>query len=201
MTAHTPWLQTRSGRKFPLIDPCVEHVYWPDVIYALAHTNRFGGHVGHYSVAQHSCLVADQLRPEWRLYGLLHDAHEAYVGDIATPLKRALGANRPYVTAPAMHQLDHIVRGIDFAIYSAADLCYPVPQEIDEAVHIADRRAIVTERRDLHLPPPESWGEEYEKTVPLPEPIVRWNTQQTIARFAGALMDAGLAVPLISFVG
>lgn len=44
MTVAVPWLQTRSGRAFPLIEPKPEHVHWPDIIYALSHINRFGGH-------------------------------------------------------------------------------------------------------------------------------------------------------------
>lgn len=193
MTIAVPWLQTRSGRVFPLIDPRPEHVYWPDVVYALAHVNRFGGHVGHYSVAQHSILVADQLLPEWRPYGLLHDAHEAFVGDVTTPLKIALGTNQRV-------GLGGIVRDIDRAVLEAAGLCWPVPQEIAEAVKIADVRALVTERRDLHMPAPESWGEELEKVLPLPERIVRWTTQQAIARFGIALAEVGLTVAPVSFI-
>lgn len=192
MTVAVPWLQTRSGRKFPLIDPEPANIFWPDVIFALAHVNRFGGHVGHYSVAQHSCVVADQLRPEWRAYGLLHDAHEAYIGDIPTPLKKFLGGNQTV-------GIGGLAKAIDRAVLEAADLCYPVPQEIAEAVHIADMRTLITERRDLHLPPPETWGEEYEKLQPLPQPIIRWTTPHTIARFAGALMDCGVDVGPISF--
>lgn len=195
MNVAVPWLQTHSGRRFPLVDPRPSDIYWPDVVYALAHVYRFGGHAGAYSVAQHSIVVADQLRPEWRVYGLLHDAHEAYIGDVPTPLKNLLEA-----TAAPAHSLSRIVQAIDRAVFEAADLCYPVPQEIDEAVHIADRRALMTERRDLmNEPPPESWGEEYERVALLPQRIVRWSTQQTIARFAGALLDCGLRIPGVIF--
>jgi hypothetical protein len=190
--AEAPWMQTRSGRKFPLIDPRPEHVYWPDIIYALSHINRFGGHVGHYSVAQHSMLVASALLPEWRPYGLLHDAHEAFVGDVPTPLKVALGNNQ-------RTGLGGIARAIDRAVFEAAGLCWPMPTEIKEAVHYADMRALMTERRDLMVVPPDTWGGNYEEVRPLPEPIVRWTTQQTIARFAGALAGCGLTVAPISF--
>lgn len=57
---------------------------------ALSNINRYGGHVGQYSVAQHCVLVASQLPDDLKLSGLLHDACEAYLGDIISPVKRGL---------------------------------------------------------------------------------------------------------------
>jgi hypothetical protein len=62
--------------------PCIE-----TIAQSLAFTNRYNGSIGTYSVAQHSVLVSRQLPPELRLAGLLHDAPEAYLGDMAAPLK------------------------------------------------------------------------------------------------------------------
>lgn len=56
----------------------------------LAHINRFNGDVGQYSVAQHSVLVSLMLPPDLQLSGLLHDATEAYIGDVTKPLKAHL---------------------------------------------------------------------------------------------------------------
>lgn len=67
-----------------------------DIAWGLANTSRFSGHTAvPYTVAEHSIRVADLLRawgysPRAQLAGLLHDATEAYLGDIATPLKRLL---------------------------------------------------------------------------------------------------------------
>jgi hypothetical protein len=193
LTDTRPWSQTFSGRAFPMIEPSPEDVHWPDVIYGLSHINRFCGHVGTYSVAQHSVLVADQLPDEWRLYGLLHDAHEAYIGDISTPVKRALNKGRTHT------DLTDLADGVDRAIYLAAGLTYPVPETIAEAVYIADTTALMTERRDLMREPPKSWGG-YERTKPLPEHIIRWTPQQSIARYAMALGDSGIPIATLSFV-
>lgn len=54
---------------------------------SLAFTNRYNGSIGTYSVAQHCVLVARQLPLKYRLAGLLHDAPEAYLGDMLAPLK------------------------------------------------------------------------------------------------------------------
>jgi uncharacterized protein len=90
-----PWLQTASGKKFDLLDPTVEMVVVGDIAVALSRINRFTGHAA-ISVAEHCCNVAEYLwaryhNPVLALAGLLHDAHEAYVGDISTPMIQALG--------------------------------------------------------------------------------------------------------------
>ena len=83
------WFVTYSGKQFWPLDPQPQDVCVRDIAHHLSLVCRFGGAVRtHYSVAQHSLIVADILPPRLKLRGLLHDATEAYVGDMVRPLKR-----------------------------------------------------------------------------------------------------------------
>jgi hypothetical protein len=136
------WIQTFTGRQFWPLSPHVDDVDIRDIIHALALKCRFTGHCREfYSVAQHSVLVAQMLPPELKLWGLLHDASEAYLPDVARPVKRELvGFNA--IEARVMR-----------CIAERFSLSWPMPDE----VHVADIRALATERRDLMNRPPRAW--------------------------------------------
>lgn len=89
-------LETDGGRYIDLTAPRPEDVTLSDVAGALSKTCRFAGHVRRfYSVAEHAVLVSgivESVRPDLAFPALHHDSHEAYLGDVPTPLKRALGA-------------------------------------------------------------------------------------------------------------
>lgn len=141
-----PWLQTASGRRWWPLTPAPLDVCWRDIAEALGRTCRFGGHlsaeVPHYSVAQHACLLADHLPPELRLAGLLHDAHEAILGDVVRPVMQALqmiGGGDAWETLQIL---------TDEAIHLAAGI--QPPHGSDRArIRMEDQRALATERRDL----------------------------------------------------
>lgn len=93
------WMLTHTGREHHLSGigqqlnvPTIE-----EIAHALAQINRFTGHCTRpYSVAEHSLLVAqiaanEGASPAAQLAALLHDAHEAYTGDVSSPAKRAIG--------------------------------------------------------------------------------------------------------------
>ena len=151
-------VMTLSGRLWPLLAPRPDDVVWPDIAESLAKICRFGGHTRlHYSVAQHSVLVADLLPPALRAYGLLHDAHEAFLGDITRPMRMALAALGEGAA------LDELTRRADAAIHAAAGLPWPLSPADEAAVKAADTIALATEARDLmmgrqgfwdFLPPP-----------------------------------------------
>lgn len=80
---------TRSGVRFDVANPRPEDVRLDDIAHALSHLCRFVGHTDRfYSVAEHSVLVSQLCDDETAVLGLLHDAAEAYVGDLASPVKR-----------------------------------------------------------------------------------------------------------------
>jgi len=84
-------ITTHSGLAFPFLAARSEHIVLSDIAHALSMLCRFGGHCARfYSVAEHSVLVARRCPPQHRLWGLLHDAAEAYMGDIPKPIKAVL---------------------------------------------------------------------------------------------------------------
>ena len=89
------WIETRTGKRVSVENPQPDQFDIKDIAYALSNTCRFNGHcAGFYSVAEHSVAVALRLPPNLRLAGLLHDATEAYLGDIPSPIKQYLADYR-----------------------------------------------------------------------------------------------------------
>lgn len=83
----TGFIQTYTGKKFYPLNPAPETICIEDIAHALSNICRFTGHCNEfYSVAQHSILVSKFcINP---MLGLLHDASEAYICDIASPIKQ-----------------------------------------------------------------------------------------------------------------
>lgn len=150
-TLPTALMLTSTGRVIDLLHPRPQDVDLADIATALSRTPRFGGRYdrvhGHYSVAQHSVLVHDLMQAtEARPYALLHDAHEAYVGDLTHPVKVALTT----IGAPPFEALTN---DLDWAIHARFGLEWPPSIELQEAVRIADLQALAIERRDLMSSP------------------------------------------------
>lgn len=134
MMMNIPAVSTRSGRRVALLNPSPAQIVIGDIAHGLAHQCRFNGQTNQfYSVAQHSVLVASILPRELRLAGLLHDASEAYLGDIVQPLKALLP---DYQTIEA-----------NFCKVLGAR--FNVDLQPNPALHQADLIVLATERRDL----------------------------------------------------
>ena len=85
-----PWIQLVDGRPFEPGNPKKEDFDINVIANSLSNICSFGGNTKRYnSVAEHSVHVAIMLTPHLRIYGLLHDAHEAYTGfgDVCNPMK------------------------------------------------------------------------------------------------------------------
>lgn len=133
-----------------------------DVIaFALAHINRYTGHVGQYSVAQHCVLVSEQLPDHLKLSGLLHDATEAYIGDVSKPLKNLLP---DYQRIETWYQ-----QQIDFL--------FDVETEHTE-IKEADVRMLITEAKSFGLP-----LNEFPAVAPYPITIEPWPANIARERF------------------
>jgi len=93
-----PFIQTLSGRRVNPLDAAPEDIEPGDIAQALSNICRFGGHSRFfYSVAQHSVIVCDLLEergaaPDELMAALLHDAAEAYLGDLPHKHRSELGA-------------------------------------------------------------------------------------------------------------
>lgn len=91
-------ISTYTGKWFDLAAPRAEQVDIRDIAHHISILGRFTGATRSlYSVAEHSLIVhdlmvADGLHPELCLAGLMHDGHEAYIGDLSSPIKQILGA-------------------------------------------------------------------------------------------------------------
>jgi len=124
-------MQTYTGALIDLQSFSPDDVRLPDIAHALSLINRYTGHtLLPYSVAQHSVVVSQICLPENALWGLLHDASEAYLGDVASPLKHML---------PQYKTLEqHVQR----QIAKRFELAWPMPDD----VHKADLRALMAEK-------------------------------------------------------
>ena len=81
-------ISTYKGKRFNVLAPNPELICVEDIAHALSNLCRFGGHIQQfYSVAQHSLIVSALVPRNHKLAALLHDASEAYLVDIPTPVK------------------------------------------------------------------------------------------------------------------
>ncbi len=163
---------TFSGVYFSPLKPRQEDVRIEDIAHHLANTCRFSGAVrSFYSVAQHSWFVSRLCDPEWAMEGLLHDATEAYINDIATPLKRA-----PEFRAYKESE-EHLANTIADAlnIRRGGSRAHPSIKE-------ADVRMLFTEKRDLMPITDYLWTPQGVEPYPALH-IVPWSPEQAERQF------------------
>lgn len=158
-----PWIQTHLGLAFDLAVPERSMVDVADVAHALGNICRYTGHTRRfYSVAQHCVLGARAIitgsveRTELArltvpqkllaLQVLCHDAHEAYVGDVSSPLKWAIDHR-----GPASRPVDKRVQAV---VLEALGVRPVFANEVKEA----DIRMLMTEKAQLLGTPPEPWA-------------------------------------------
>ncbi len=169
-----PYLQTVSGRYVNPFDPAPDQLDAGDIARALANQCRFGGHSRvFYSVAQHSVLVSRLVEEaggdaEDAFAALMHDATEAYLGDMPHPLKHrsALGA--------AFREAEG---HLELAIRDRFGIRPDVPEikRVDRALLAAERRAFSAE--EWHWP-------ELAGVEPLDIELTAWSPDEAAEAFA-----------------
>ena len=129
------YIQTRSGVCFDLEDPQPSQVRLTDICYALNNIQRFTGHGAmSWSVAEHSMFVESigerlGFNNEELLCCLLHDATEAYVGDLSSPLKSLCPG----------------YQAIEAGVWRAIATFFGLPDKLPDKVKQADKLALLAE--------------------------------------------------------
>jgi hypothetical protein len=150
------WIQTWTGKPFRPLDPAPGTIDIRDIAHSLSLLCRFNGHCHRfYSVAEHCVRISRIVPPEHALWGLLHDAAEAYVSDLPRPVKRQV---------PDFGRFEDQLLELIMAHF---ELPWPMPASVKHA----DDVLLATEMRDLMAPAPEPWGLD---VTPLPEAIEPW---------------------------
>lgn len=141
------WIRTFTGKKFYPLKPTTEDIDIIDIAHSLSNQCRFSGHAKfHYSVAQHSIYVSQVVRSLGGnnmdiMWGLLHDASEAYLVDLPTPVKRqVVGYNEA-----------------EKQVMESIATYFKLPTDMPSIVKVADEILLSTEARDL-MGSPTDWN-------------------------------------------
>jgi Predicted hydrolases of HD superfamily len=127
-----PFIITYTGHQFHFLDPQPHDITLKDIAHALSQICRYTGHSRRfYSVAEHSVYVSALC--ENHLEGLFHDASEAYLSDISSPLKMLL---------PEYKKLQH-------SIEAAISKKFGIPFPFSENLKDVDTAQLKTEARNL----------------------------------------------------
>lgn len=141
------WIQTNSGNPFNYLHPYDSVITIEDIASGLCALTRFNGHsnwIIRWTVAQHSLMMADAADDrEIALACLLHDASEAYMSDVARPLKQLLP------------DYQRIEENVTQAILAAFGLCFE--DEVWAIVKEIDKQACAWEALHLQGPIKGSW--------------------------------------------
>lgn len=146
-----PRMMLQSGVWFDFLDPASSAFVIEDIAYGLSHICRYAGQCSaFYSVAEHSLLVSEVAHGH-EYSALMHDAAEAFIGDVTRPLKQLL---------PDFKRIEAVVEA---AIFERFDVPTPIPKEIKRA----DLCVLAAEQAQIMPPETSLWARE-EGIIPAP---------------------------------
>lgn len=162
------WVGTNFGNVIRLDqEPDLDQIDIGDIAQGLSNVCRFNGQLKlWYSVAEHSIHVAELVPDKYKLQALLHDATEAFICDVPTPLKRMLGSQYAAVEERLASAI-----GKKFGV----DLI-----NLSDPVKYADRIMVVSER-DAFQAKPQDWGPAYEEVIRYPNLTRLYSTSSAAA--------------------
>lgn len=156
---------TISGNVFFPTSPEPKEIHIADIAHSLSMLTRFNGHCRwFYSVAQHCVIMSNAVSPEYALEALMHDAAEAYIGDLVRPVK---------AHCPDWCEID---KRLDAVIRAK----FGLPEAMSAEVRHWDNVMCATEKRDLLNPSMADWA-----GLPEPAPfrIEPWPQEYAKYRF------------------
>ncbi len=176
------WIETASGRRVYPFRLTPEMIYLDDVAHALSNKCRFTGHCSpFYSVAQHSVLVAMTMFNHGLKYareGLMHDAAEYILPDVAAPIK-------PFL--PEYLELEERVENVIAQRFGLVYKNYGWPGIVKHY----DRRALMTEGRDL-MTGSINWDAALQRYDPFDAKIVPMKPEEAKAAFIRTAVFLGV---------
>ncbi len=174
-TDRGPWMQTWLGGRLHLLDPKPDEIDPRDIARGLAFQCRYTGQCSHfYSIAQHSVMCAEMANSDGAGVNvvrvtLMHDATEAYVGDMNRPLKSAL---------PEYQMIEH-------KLWLAIAARFGLPTDMPAAVKDIDNRMLAIEKAAL-CPNAGEWPGVPEVRV---EAFIAWEPVYALMKFGEKFLE------------
>lgn len=195
--ARDAWIHTYTGKKFRPLDPDPKLIDLQDVAHALSNVCRYTGHAAEfYSVAEHSVRVlwfvedhsgviagkdpADRSRlmSEAVRWALLHDASEAYLSDLAAPVK-------------SVPEMEHYRRA-EKALEHSIAVRFKLPRAMPEIVRFADRSLLASEWPVVFNGAPAPWGSPFPPPSPRHVEGLGWSPKHARSMFLEASKRIGI---------
>lgn len=188
-----PWIQTYTGRRFYPLNPRASDIYLPDIARGLAQTCRYNRQTCYfYTTAQHSVLMARAIQEDhpnnWGAFdlALLHDAVDAYLPDVPTPIKPLLTE----LKAIELHLEEVIMERFDLPTKAQDPALWALVKSYDNRICLNERAVVVT-TNGVSM---EDWlhGKGTPDMQPLDLLVEPWGVEKAFDQFLWEVQQAGL---------